>query len=121
MAEGLSATAANALLDSLGSTYSWVQLHTGAPGAAGTANVAAETDRKQVTWGSAAGGAKTNTAELSWPAVAATETYTNCTFWTASTAGTFGFSGDITANQVDAGDEFVIAVGDLDVTFPLAS
>lgn len=121
MAEGLSATAANALLDSLGSTYSWVQLHVGAPGAAGTSNVATETDRTQATWASASGGTKSNSANLVWSAVAGAEDYTHFTVWTASSAGTFGFSGTVTANAVAAGDTFTIPTGDLDVSLTLAS
>lgn len=37
MADGIAAAAANTTLDTLGSTYSWIKLHTGAPGSAGTA------------------------------------------------------------------------------------
>lgn len=121
MAEGLSTTAANALLTSLTGTYTWIKLHTGAPGSAGTSNAATETDRMQVTWGSAASGLISNTTEMEWTAVAGTEDYTHFSCWTASTAGTFGFSGTITASAVTTGDNFIIAVGDLDVSFPTAS
>ncbi len=121
MATGFSVTAANAALDSLGTTYTWVKLHTGDPGAAGTSNAATETTRKQATWGSAASGAKTTTADLTWTSVAATEDYTHYSLWTASTAGTFGHSGTITANQVTAGDTFVLAAGNLDLTLAVAS
>lgn len=121
MAEGWSSTAGNAALTSLTGTYSWVQLHTGAPGSAGTSNVATETTRHQVSWGSASGGAISSNADLEWTSVAASEDYTHFTVWTASTAGTFGFSGTITANAVTAGDNFVIASGDLDVSLTLAS
>jgi hypothetical protein len=121
MATSWSSTAGNAALDALLGTYSWVKLHIGAPGAAGTSNPAVETTRKQATWSAAASGASANTNLLSWTAVAASEDYTHFTVWTASTAGTFGFSGTVTANAVTAGDTFQIAIGDLDVTLTLAS
>lgn len=114
-------TAGNAALDSLLATYSWVKLHIGAPGANGTANPAVETTRKQGTWTAAASGAASNSNLLSWTTVAASEDYTFFTVWTASTAGTFGFSGTITANAVTTGDTFQIAINDLDVSLTLAS
>lgn len=121
MAVGWSSTAGNAALTTLVATYTWVQLHVGDPGAAGTSNVAVETDRVQVTWGAVSGGAVSNSAQLQWLTVAGTEDYTHFTVWTASSAGTFGFSGTVTANAVTVGDTFTIPVGDLDVTVTLAS
>lgn len=121
MAEGLSTTAANALLTSLIGSYTWIKLHVGAPGAAGTSNAATETTRQQVTWGSPASGAVSNSAEMEWTSVAGTEDFTHFSAWSASTAGTFGFSGTITASAVTAGDNFIVAIGDLDVSFPTAS
>lgn len=121
MAEGWGATAGNAALTDLTTTYPWIKLHVGAPGSAGTSNAATETTRKQVTWGSASGGAISSSAQVQWTAVAGSEDYTHCTFWTASTAGTFGFSGTVTANAVTAGDTFTIASGDIDVSLTLAS
>lgn len=95
----------------------WVQLHTGDPGAAGTNNVAGETDRIEGTFGDAAsGGAITNTAVLEWPDVSTAETYTHVSLWSASTAGTFKGSDDITAAAMNVGDTFRIPVGDLDIT-----
>ncbi len=121
MALGWSATAGNAALTSLTGTYTWIKLHTGDPGANGTANAATETTRKQATWGTAASGAITTTAALTWSGVAGSEDYTHFTVWSASTAGTFGFSGTITAAAVTAGDNFTIAIGDLDLSLTLAS
>lgn len=121
MAEGWSSTAGNAALTSLTGTYTWVQLHIGAPGANGTSNVATNTTRKQVTWGSASGGAISNTADVEWDGVPASEDYTHYTVWTLSSGGTFGFSGVITASALTSGDNFVIATGDLDVSLTLAS
>jgi hypothetical protein len=121
MAEGWGPTAANSALDTLVAAYPWVKLHVGAPGSAGTSNAATETTRKQVTWGSASGGAVASSAQVQWTNVAGSEDYTHATFWTASTAGTFGFSGTVTASAVTAADTFTVASGDIDVALTLAS
>lgn len=121
MAEGWGPTAANSALDTLVATYPWMQLHTAAPGAAGTTAVATESDRMEVGWAAAASGAVASNTQEQWTNVAGTEDYTHCTFWTLSAAGTFGFSGTVTANSVTAGDTFTIASGDIDVSVTLAS
>lgn len=122
MAEGWGPTAGNAALTSATTTYPWIQLHTAAPGAAGTTAVATESTRKQISWGTASGGSIANiTAATTWTGVAGTEQYTKCTFWTASTAGTFGFSGSVTASSVTAGDTFTINIGGIVVSLTLAS
>jgi hypothetical protein len=96
----------------------WVKLHIGDPGAAGTTNPAAETTRQQATFGAAAAtGAISNTAAVEWTNVSTTETYSHVSLWTASTAGTFLGSDDLsTTAAVTAGDTFRIPTGDLDVT-----
>lgn len=96
----------------------YVKLHTGDPGAAGTSNAATETTRQAVTFGSgAASGAISNTAQVQWTSLAATETISHVSFWTASTAGTFLGSDDLaTPQNVNAGGTFTIAIGDLDLT-----
>jgi len=121
VAEGWSATAANAHLTTDGGTYVWIKLHIGAPGSAGTANAAANTTRKQVTWGTPSGGVMSNTDAPSWTTVAAVEDYTHFSAWTASTNGTFGFSGTVTANAVAVGDDFTAAIAALTATVTLAS
>lgn len=129
MTVGIAAGTANAVLDALCRSVAWsepdavwVKLHVGDPGGAGTANPAVETDRVQATFGSsAAGGAISNTAQLQWLTVAGSEDYTHFSAWTASTAGTFLFSGTITANAVTIGDTFTIPVGDLDVSLTIAA
>lgn len=121
MAEGLGAAGANAALDALLAEFPWVKLHVGAPGAAGTSNPAAETDRVQANWTAAAAGAASNSNALVWNAVAGAEDYTHFSLWDANAAGNFGLSGTITANAVAIGDTFTAAIGDLDVSFPLAS
>ena len=96
----------------------WVKLHLGDPGAAGTSNPAAETTRKQATFGSAAAtGAISNTAAVEWTNVSTTEVYSHISLWSASTGGTFLGSDDLSSTaSVTAGDTFRIPVGDLDLT-----
>jgi hypothetical protein len=130
MAEGLSAAQANSILDAIfrQQAYTppsavWIQLHTAAPGAAGTTAVAANTTRKQVTMSAASGGLISNSADLIWTAgqVTTNEDYSHYTLWTASTAGSFLHSGVITANAVVSGNEFKIPAGDLDISATVAS
>lgn len=121
MAVGFSTAAANTHLDNQGTTYPWVKLHTGDPGGSGTANAATETTRKQATWASASSASKTTTADLVWTNVAGTEDYTHFSLWTASTAGSFGGSGTITANAVTAADTFTIPSGSLTLSLSVAS
>ena len=127
MAVGLSAAAANAILDTHhDTTYPWIQLHTADPGAAGTTAVAGNATRKDTTssWAPASGGSKTTDVDIDWSdaEVDTSETYTHCSFWTASTAGTFGGSGIVTANAVNAsGDAFSILSGGVTASFTVAS
>jgi hypothetical protein len=105
-------------------TYVWIQLHIGDPGAAGTANVAIEADRMQLTGSPAwtvSGGLMTNAADVEWEAVAAGEDYTHFSAWTLASGGACGFTGTITALPVTAGDNFRIPAGALDVTLNVAA
>lgn len=123
---GMSVALADAALG-LADNYTWVKLHVGDPGAAGTANAATETDRVQATWSAPGAGPVANTrgitttGDLVWTGVAGTEDYTHYSVWDASTAGNFGHSGLITANAVTTGDTFTIPTGDLDVYYPVAA
>lgn len=130
MAVGFASATSNALLDALfnqtnytAPTAIWLQLHVGDPGSAGTANVAAETTRKDITssFSAAASGAVTNDVAITWTGVTGTEDYTHWSMWSASSAGTFYMSGIVTANAVITGDTFTIAVGDFDVTLSTAA
>jgi hypothetical protein len=121
MATGLLAAAANTGLDAVLANYTWVKLHVGDPGAAGTSSPATETTRKQATWRASASGASSQSNALTWTNVAGTEDFTHFSVMTASTAGSVGFTGTITANAVVAGDTFTIAVDDLDAALTLAS
>lgn len=131
MAAGISPTVGNALLASIlnataftayGPTF--VQLHVGAPGAAGTANVAGETLR--VTTGSSpfaapAGGITTNNNAITWTSVTTSETYTYITLWSTLTAGVFIASGTIIASPVSSGSNFILAAGGVTVSIPVAA
>lgn len=121
MAEGHGAAGANTALDAEVAAYAWMKLHTGAPGASGTSTAAGNTTRKQVTWSASSGGAVSNSGLIQWTNVSTSEDYTHFSMWSASSAGSFGFSGPVTAAPVTAGNNFEIAVGDLDVSLTLAS
>lgn len=121
MATGASAAGANTMLDALAAAFPWVKLHTGDPGAAGTSNAATETTRKQATWAAASGGSVANSAILSWTNIAGSQDASHFSAWSASSGGTFGFSGTITANAYTAGDTYSVAVGALTSSLTLAS
>lgn len=124
MAEGLSVALANELLTGTADVhdYTWLKLHTAAPGSAATANAATETTRKQITWASPSGGSMSSvTNDLVWTSIAGSEDATHCSIWTASTAGTFGLSGSITANPYTAGDTLTIPAGSVTASFTTAS
>lgn len=121
MATGLIAGAADDLLDELASTYTYVQLHVGDPGAAGTNNPANEDTRAAVSWAAASGGTLASGADVTWSSVAGSETYSHFSVWSAATSGTCGFTGSISANPVTAGDTFVIPAGDLTASLDVAS
>lgn len=122
---GISSLAASERLAAWGTKYTYVKLHTGDPGAAGTANAATETDRVQATWDTpdtATAGVvtMTHTDQLDWTSVAATETYRYVSFWSASSGGDYGGNGQITASAVTVGDNWFLAAGALEVTQPCA-
>lgn len=132
MADGASSTVVDAFLAAIlnataPTTYGpvFIQLHVGAPGAAGTSNIAGNATR--VTAGSnpgftqAAFGDFTNLNNIPWTSVPSTETYTHVSIWSLATLGVFLASGSITANAVVIGDNFAIPVGDMAVVMPVAS
>lgn len=73
---------------------SYIQVHTGDPGSAGTANASANTTRMALSWAVASAGTKAIQATLpSWTSWAAgSETITHCSVWTASSGGSFLYS-----------------------------
>lgn len=132
MALGFAAATGNAILDGFGNNTAYtgeaaiyMQLHTAAPGAAGTTSIATETTRKSVSFGAAATVSSVSTmkndAAITWTSVAGSETYTHFSLWSASTSGTFLGSGTVTANAVTAGDTFTIAIAGLVVTVSTAA
>lgn len=121
MATGLSAAGANSGLDAIAAAFPWIKLHTADPGAAATTAAATETTRKQATWAAASSGSVANSALLTWTSIAGSQDATHFSAWSASSAGTFGFSGTITANAYTAGDIYEVAIGGVAASFTLAS
>jgi hypothetical protein len=126
MARGFSATVVNTWLDSIFGT-TWVKLHVGDPGAAGASNAAAgDTTRKQATMGAAAAGVKAMTGTAGpWThgsaAGAGTESLSDVSLWSASTAGTFNASGAMGTLQSWSGtNTFVLNVLSVSAT-PVAA
>lgn len=99
MTVGLSATnTANKMLDALrGVSFSnastYVALHVGDPGSAGTANGSSGSSaRSQVTFGAASAGSISLTStQPSWTNGGTTETITHVSVWSTSGAGTGNF------------------------------
>lgn len=101
MPAGLAASpVANAMLDLFGNAsqtgYSTphLKLHTGDPGAAGTANASSETTRKAISFAAASNGSKAASAPggvvASWASwTAGTQNIQYVSLWTALTGGTF--------------------------------
>lgn len=130
MTVGLASGIANAVLDALCRSVAWsepvafyVKLHTADPGAAGATAAAGETTRQAVTFSAASSGAITNSAAVEWTSVSTAETYSHVSFWDAAAAGTFLGSDDLAvARTVAIGDNFTIAIGDLDLALsPIAA
>jgi len=120
--EVLNALCRNSALSLLPNAAFWVKLHVGDPGAAGTANPAGNTTRQQMTFGTnAVSGLISNTVLATWATVPATEDYTHWSGWTLAAGGTFLWSGTTAANPVMVGDDFVAAIGDLDLTLSVAA
>lgn len=76
----------------------YLQLHTGDPGAVGNANVASGVSRAAASFGASSGGAAT--ASVSFTIPAAGGPYTAWTGWTAATGGTFRCSGAVNPANV---------------------
>jgi hypothetical protein len=108
MTVGLAATTlANKWLDMLGATAftaptnTYVKLHTGDPGSAGTANASANTTRVILAWSAASAGSKAITSTLpSWATWASgSETITHISVWDNLTAGNFLYSVALTVSK----------------------
>jgi hypothetical protein len=127
MTVGLATVAsANAMLDGFRNTAfqvaaTWVKLHTGDPGSAGTANASAVTTRSQATFSAAASGALALTGtNPSW-SMTTTETISHISVWSASTAGTFHWSAALSSSKnVANGDTLTLTSCGLSLS-PLAA
>lgn len=105
---------ANAILNGLrGTPFSisatWIELHTGDPGAAGTSNPSAVTTRQQATFSAAASGAIALSASPTAWSMTTTETITNIAVWTLATSGNFMWSATLSvAKTVANGDTLTL-------------
>ena len=92
---------------------SYVQLHTGDPGAAGTANISAgSTTRNSFAFNSSSSGSALalSSAPSPWTNGGTSETISHISVWTASSAGTFSFSVALTTPKAWASaDQFTLA------------
>ncbi len=120
MARGLSAVNyANKVLDhmhraqaSTAPAGNFMKLHTGDPGAAGTANASSVTTRPAATFAAASGGAIAMNNTPTWAAWAGTspETVTDISDWDANAAGNFLTSAALAANKtMQTGDTLTLA------------
>jgi hypothetical protein len=106
MTIGIAATLANQILEiyrnvapTLVATP-FVQLHTGDPGAAGTANVSVgSTTRNAVTWNAAAAGSMALNTLGPWTNGGTSETITHISIWTLASGGVFKQSGALSVAQ----------------------
>lgn len=115
----LSDAAKDFMLDSLlqSPREVWAKLHTGDPGVDGLANPSGNSSRRQCLLAVASGGISTTTNELRWNSVPVAETLSWVSFWDDETAGTFLGRDDLpVAKNVNIGDNFFIAAGDVDVS-----
>ncbi len=122
MTAGMSAATANAFLDTFDSGH-YAQLHTGDPGAAGTSNASAETDRKLWDFADASGGSKSAQGTMpSWTTWdAGPETISHISTWSASSGGTFKYSYALTASKnVTNGDDLNVTSHTVAIT-PIAA
>lgn len=130
MATGLSTTnLANAWLNTLRgtsfnvSTGTYVRLHTGDPGAAGTSNNAVGSSvRSQASFAAASGGALALTGTSpQWTNGGTSETISHVSVWSAATGGTMLFTAALGATRAWVnGDTFVLTALGISLT-PLAA
>ena len=134
LARGLSAAnLANAWLSTMrgagnGSNFTapatlYAQLHTGDPGASGTANVSSTTTRQAMGFGTPSAGSMSLSTSPSWTSWAGTngEVVTDLGVFSASTAGTFYASVQLTASKtVNTGDTLTVSTFTFGLT-PIAA
>ena len=124
MSGDLAKTGAAALLAGTAMpTTLYLKAHIGNPGDSGLNNAAVETTRKAVTLAApsvvvAGNYDALSSAQVQWLNVAATETWTHLSYWSAASGGTCWFIDDITDTPVVAGQTVSIDVGSAGVRFP---
>jgi len=123
MGDGLSTARATSVCTTAVAAWSWTQLHTGAPGSAGTANVSSTTARKATTWATASGASVSANGTLpAWSSWSGTngEVVHALSGWDASSSGNYQaavtLSADVTMNTGDA-----LSLTALTVSVPAAS
>jgi hypothetical protein len=100
--------ALNAMADHLASLATHAQLHTGAPGAAGTNNVATSA-RQPIAWDAASSGDISLTGTELFTGGAANGPCTHVSLWSALTGGTFYGSLDLTGDTTfNAAGEYTL-------------
>ncbi|MDQ1307757.1 MAG: hypothetical protein QG671_3590 [Actinomycetota bacterium] len=126
MTIGLATAHANALLNIFRATNFtavtvYVQLHTGDPGVAGTANTSAVTTRNSASFAAPAGGSMSLSAALTAWSMTASETISHISLWDAATGGSFLRSAALTTSRtVISNDTFTLSTLTLSYT-PLAA
>lgn len=116
MAVGLSTTnIANKWLNTLAGvgftapTALWVAIHTGDPGASGTANLSGNTTRKALSLGTPANGTVSMTGTSPSWTMTTSETLSHISVWDASTSGNFLWSAQLSSSKtVTNSDTFTL-------------
>lgn len=127
MADSYSTTFATAQLNVLAgtapTTYStvYIQLHTAAPGSAGTTSISAgSTTRASATFGAASSGSISLSTQPTWTNGGTSETITDISVWSAATSGTFLFSAALTSSKAWASGD-TLQLSSLTVSITTAS
>ena len=124
MADGVTAAMADAMLTALVTSPNgtYVALHTGAPGSAGTANQSSVTTREAQAYGSPSGGSVSATDTPTWSSWDGDngEVLTDISKWNASSSGTFDWSEELSSSvTMDTGNTLELTADT--ASFTLAS
>lgn len=120
MTTGIAASEANSALDTLLGSGPGITLHTGDPGAAGTASASAgDSSKKTITMGSASAGSKAMTGSGGpWTNGGASETLSHVAAWITTV---FKVSGALSSTQAwDSGNTFTLTTFTVSIT-PVAA
>ena len=124
MADGIATAMVDSMLTTLTTSpaCTYVQLHTGDPGSAGTTDVSSVTTRQAVTWNAPSAGSVSASNEPEWTSWAGVngEVDTDISFWTQSTTGTFNMSIQLSSSvTMDTGDSLTLTA--ITISIPVAS